>query len=66
MEPNHNPNYFKAWSFRLPASHVFNYGIQQTPSVKEIIAQHDIYDMLLADMETYPQAEQMLAAIGIR
>lgn len=62
MEPE-NPNYFRAWSFTMPASYTSKY-VQQ-PSVKQIIAQHDIYDMVLADMERFPQAEQMLAAIGI-
>jgi hypothetical protein len=65
MEPKNNPNYFRAWSFTMPASYSASYRVQQ-PSVKQIIAQHDIYDMILADMERFPQAEQMLAAIGIR
>jgi hypothetical protein len=38
----------------------------QKPSVEQIIAQHDIYDGLLENMESFPQAEQMLAAIGIK
>ena len=63
MEPK-NPNYFKAWSFTMPASYTSRYATQQ-PSIKQIIAQHDIYDMILADMENFPEAERMLAAIGI-
>lgn len=59
-----NPKYFKSWSFTMPASYVSKY-VQQ-PSVEQTIAQHDIYDMLLADMTSYPQAERMLAAIGIK
>lgn len=66
MEPKNNPNYFKAWSFTMPASYTSKYRFQQQPSVKEIIAQHDIYDMILDDMTSYPQAEKMLADIGIK
>lgn len=65
MEPKNNPNYFKSWSFTMPASYVSKYSLKQ-PSVEQIIAQHDIYDGLLANMETYPEAEGMLAAIGIK
>ena len=60
-----DPKYFKSWSFTMPASYTASYRIQQ-PSVDQIIAQHDIYDMLLADMERFPEAERMLAEIGIR
>jgi hypothetical protein len=49
----------------MPASYVSKYSLKQ-PSVEQIIAQHDIYDGLLANMETYPEAEGMLAAIGIK
>lgn len=66
MEPKNNPNYFKAWSFTMPASYTANYIFRPQSSVKEIIAQHDIYDMILDSMSSYPQAEQMLAEIGIR
>ena len=65
MEPKNNPNYFKAWSFTMPSSYVSKYSIQQQ-SVNQIIAQHDVYDMILADMETFPDAERMLAEIGIK
>lgn len=65
MEPKNNPNYFKSWGFTLPASYTAGYRIQTT-SVDQIIAQYDIYDKLLANMETYPEAAQMLADIGIK
>lgn len=65
MEPKNNPNYFKSWGFTMPASYTASYRIQQ-PSVEQIIAQHDIYDTLLADMERFPEAERMLAEIGIK
>ena len=65
MEPHKNPNYFKGWSFTMPASYCSKHYVQK-PNVEQIIAQHDIYDMLLADMEKFPEAERMLAAIGIK
>lgn len=65
MEPKKNPNYFKAWSFTMPASYCSNHYVQKV-NVDQIIAQHDIYDMILADMERFPEVERMLAEIGIK
>lgn len=65
MEPKNNPNYFKAWSFTMPASYCAKHYVQKG-SVEQTIAQYDIYDTLLADMERFPEAERMLAAIGIK
>lgn len=65
MEPKNNPNYFKSWSFTMPASYCSKHYVQKL-SVDQIIAQHDVYDTLLADMERFPEVEHMLAAIGIK
>lgn len=60
-----DPKYFKSWSFTVPVNYFSNFQPPK-PSVEQIIAQHDIYDSLLENMERFPQAEQMLADIGIK